>query len=325
LEEKIYNAFKRSEKGLDDLKFVLGESSDAFVDQVTREIAQVKNEIKTGKLSISEDHPELKNIITTQFKSLIKNWFLSKSELHQFDFYFSNDSLSIDAWERLLGLVPHFLECARGLPFSGNVAIEIKSGKMYLQGHLENFNPDEESRKKIYYFTRELLKKNAILTYKIKESSKLVGADLGLVLDFSHSEIEFLKLKGFDLEGAGIFITRAFSSYITDTRTVGDLKDHFCLEITKDLELKRLNRIPQEFLQSDFEGVGEKVIFHFPFLFRPLSIIIPEGMELVQAPKMQNGNDTGSETRGSLGHEAFSKPSKDSRNFYLDFFQFACS
>ena len=86
------------------------------------------------------------------------------------------------------------------------------------------------------------------------------------------------------------------------------MEKHVCLEITPELELRRYSRIPDQ-LKRELNSNKSQVpqIVHFPFLFRPVSIIIPDKGKLRLLYEISISGDTGSGTSLVQKQEVASK------------------
>ena len=113
-------------------------------------------------------------------------------------------------------------------------------------------------------------------------------------------------------------LSNVLDGYHISVENLRALHRHPCLEISPDLKIVRYQGIPESYKHYYFAKDFDKSIIHFPFLFRPLSLIIPKGGRLTSEVTFRPDPCTGSELRDCHGGDKNYR--KTSSGYNIDIF-----
>ena len=129
------------------------------------------------------------------------------------------------------------------------------------------------NRKFIYVVTRKLLRQKVLLTFGLEKTAKPGLFKLDLKVDISHDDSLVYKVnfKVGSKENYFVGFSNIFCHYRSLLENVKAVGEHNVIEIGSDLSVKNFFGIPD---LSRLESANKEIL-HFPFLFRPVSIILP--------------------------------------------------
>jgi len=317
--EKFSNNIKSSKECLNDLRKLINLEDRLFIDQISHYLSQMECELLSDDQNKLGNYQGLLGVINQKVKATVKN-IIHLNNIKSLYFINGSKKLSIGSWNKLLDSIDVFGDVVSLLGFQGNCHFILNDDHIEFYGPIAKCSWDDESKLKSYICTRKLLKSSILLTYKCFENNSQTY--LRLKLDLAHKEnlIYLIDLKNFKFN---LGMINQFSNYYIDHDDLNSLGEHSCIEITDNLTVRRYAKIPDdikmEYSHSDFN----KSIFYFPFLFRPLSLIIPGSGQLRPKSSYIRLSDTGS---AGLNNENINShdPTK-SFYYFFDFFKLMAS
>jgi hypothetical protein len=269
--EKIENSFQKSLQGLEEIQLLGGKDLTPLIANVSFHLAELK---RTALETIDENQcfENLNNLLISHIESFFIEYIKQNNKLSQAQIYFSDKSWGNKEWNSILKIIPDMLSLMDLISFKKNVQLVQDKDVFKLRGWIGQDCSIEKKRTEIYSIFRNLLKHKTLLTYKIIETEKYDESILEIVFDLSHNEnmrYEVHGDKGFGMIG----FSNVFSTYEIKDQDKNPMFKHHILEINRELELNRISYIPENL------NTTSKVI-HFPFMFQPISFIIPNAGEL---------------------------------------------
>lgn len=316
------SAFKQFNDALDDLDLI-GE-----VDiNVLHRLRYLGFKLKKSKSqhieneSFSQLHDYFRDILNFKIEATLK-----KSGVSSLRSFYSCSEFSFATWDRLLSVFDDLSDVIECFDFKKECSFEINNDYLIFHGpfDMEKWSPD--TKRRVYSFTKTLLAKQSLLTYQY--SKKSGEHFMTLVLDISHRADEFTSFAARDEGKPGLLFSGILENYSVSEDTLSQLDKHMSIEVRDDYSVVKRDHIPQEYKENYRETSFEKSIFYFPFLFRPLSLIIPFKGERLKISDFQpqphyssqiSLRDTGS-VNGNTKPWLF-KQEAEGNSYFLDFFQ----
>ncbi len=272
-------ALNKSLEVLEDLRVLSPSSSDRLLDQLDYYL----NHIQTPNGTNSSDNTfnKIVDVLDNQVKFIIENFYKVRPEIKNLQIENSIEEKNLKARELLFDNIDLVLKAADVLGLMGNLAFKISASEVSLTG-LVNLEDISEAKKiNIYKLTRMFLKKKILFTYKlVKSDSAQGGLAIELLFDLAH-------LSGPIRTSDNFFLFNQLNKYEIDFEKFYKLKTHFALEITDEMHLIKYKSISDAVKLSKCN----KIIVHFPFLFRHISLIIPNREEFAKNSNSKKLNE----------------------------------
>jgi hypothetical protein len=269
--QKIENSFQKSLQGLEEIQVLGGQELTPLLGNVSYHLGELK---RKALESLDENHSfeHLNNFLVSHIESVFVEYIKSSSELTQAQIYFSDHSWGNRDWNSLLNIIPDMLSLMDLVNYKKNIQLIQEKEVFKLRGWIGQDSSIETRRTEIYSLFRKLLRNKVILTYKIIETEKFEDSILEISFDLSHDENVWYEVCH-DTSLGKVGFSNVFSNYeIKDEADIPRFKHHI-LEINNKMELTRINYIPKKL------GAETRVV-HFPFMFQPISFVIPNAGEL---------------------------------------------
>ena len=249
---------------LDDLRSLAGPDLHKVIDQVEWQHRQIV-EAAQG-LEVDED---LSTFIEGQILEKIEKDLRSRG-LSVRPYYFIEEHLGVFDWKNIYKVTEFIPELVRLFIQNRPFEIQFNRKKIILRSTVDQDMISKISQSEVDRLTKAVFKERCLLTYKVEEEGE--KTTLSLIIDMCHEDqgaLQFEVADKFTLE-----LSSHFEKFLLKTEDVNALGKHYCFELTEHMKLVQKNVISQRYRgeNGQLEGVS---IFHFPFLFRPVSIIIP--------------------------------------------------
>lgn len=320
MDKQINYSLEQGKNSLEDLKLVVDSSCQLFVDQVIHHINELRYHLLKNPVQGAKDMTGINALLEWRIQESMKELLLETEGVSQLNFFKEAGEISLESWNRVLDSLGPVLTLAKQFSYVGNINVYFHKNSFEVSGTVRAQNYDESAKVQVYAMTRFLLAHKVILTYDIREDLAK-GTQLTLKVDLSHNDnlIYLVDLK--NKEKVKIGFTNCFDNYHVPQNQIMSLGRHLCLEISNDLSLMQLNEIPMRI--KDMSGsVQCPTIIHFPFLFRPFSLIIPSRGQISSALQYRKRLNTGSGVNYGHGRDADS--SEDCLSYVeFDFFKLA--
>jgi len=309
--ELIYNYIQGMDV-LDDIQTLSNNGLTPLINQASFHLSEVRRKAEKSINNI-ESFQKVSSFLEDTLDCMIRNFFLDKFPGRQLLYQKTENPIGLKVWNRLLGVLPPVLTVVQVFPFIGTINVQVREDKVIFRG-LAKVNGDiQKYRKLIYAMTRKLLAQESLFTFKVEDAGKEGMYWLELSLDVSHDVSKVYRVDLREKHGVLLGFSSIFKNYSLPISEVENLGRHLCIEINDEMKVEKFYRIPDHYLKT----FGDRELLHFPFLFRPVSLIIPKRGNVVSANSIREFKDTGS---------GFSKQEQDVDNRklshyrYIDFF-----
>ncbi len=293
------------QKGLNALQDIV-QVAGADVGPIAAHALYHFSKLRRDSLDLKAALPSLQAFLEGGVRELVLGHLLAKFPGNQVNLCTRPGPATLAEWDRLLDCLPALLELRSFFVPSGPLTVELSPGRVVLKGNVGLDDAAKGHRARAYQLYRKLFSKRVLACYRLGsapgkgECSLEISADLGDDLNSCYAV---------DM-GNGTFLAlpSSFSRYVATDAS--DIAHGPCLEITDRFALINHRRFPL----SNWEADGPREVLHFPFLFRPISLIIPYKGKLIPHPAADGDEYTGSgNSRARI------------KLHQLDFFSFFCS
>ena len=313
MDRQLDRHYKQGLQTLEDLYKLGGAELSPLLDRIHFHMGAIKRDA-TESIESLESFKNLKGFLESQVDRQVERLFLSSREGCQFNYSKKTDSMTLFDWERVVDLLPYSFDLMNLFKFAGNVELSFNENELALIGEVNAEFNFTSIREDVYSITRKLLSEKALLTFDVFETSNEDQYKLSLKLDYSHREDRYFVYELGKQNDQVIAFSNSFENYKISEEIAGELSEHLCLYVDSDLNLQKLSRIPEYAFEADWKGE----FIHFPFLFRPVSLIIEgKGLAMTKAT-FEELSAAGSGRLSSQGQDV-EKGSKFN-SLYIDFF-----
>ncbi len=257
---------------LNDLRKVVGWDKQLFIDQAIHHFNKLYNTFSDRRVRGLEKYDSVLALITKHFFEDLKKEFMGLEDIKTFYILKKTEIIDTEYWDKVFSAFDDIVSALRMFPFTGHIQLIVDKNGLKFKGRMKNITVDSDLRKNSYELTRKFLAREVFLTYKLHSVDSSEGPEFELNFDFSNDNSKVYHIDLTDQYGFYLAFTNTFSNYLC---TLGDLEkipSHMCVEITNKLSIKKHKSSD---LKELFQEADDKTILHFPFLFRPLSMIIP--------------------------------------------------
>mgnify|MGYP005635401265 FL=1 len=278
--EKLEHSFQKGLQGLEEIQLLGGEDLTPLLGNISFHLSELKRKT-LEEVDENKCFEDLSNSLSSHIESIFTEYIKSNSEITQAQIFFSDCSWGNKEWNSVLNIISPMLELVNLSGFKKIVQLVQEKDVLKLRGWIGQDTSIESKRIEIYSIFRNLLKNKVILTYSIIETEKFDESILEIIFDLSHNENVLYEVTG-DKEYESIGFSNVFSRYeVLSKEDIPKFK-HNIMEINKKLELNRISYIPRQLKEST-------VVIHFPFMFQPISFVIPHAGELnyIESNKMK--------------------------------------
>ena len=320
-EECFINNYQQGIKALQDLHLLGDSDLVPLLNQLHYHLYKVKEDRKDDSHLLST-YQKLECFLQENISEIIRSFFIKKEKVNQLNFEKKVDGMTLEKWNRLIEVLPATLATVEILDCRGMIDIKLNEENLIITSDICNDQSFEEKRQIIYSQQRKIIKNRSLMTFNLGHSEMCGFSRLSLIVDISHTGHLAYCINIKQEQGMVLGVSNIFEHYKIDEDTrlgmIKKLKKCICIEITDQLGLIRHDKVP-----DFFESVKcKKEILYFNFLFRPLSIIIPDRGRIFPIGDIQSLGDTGSGNVITIKQE-FEKFFQY-RFRYLDFFSLMC-
>ncbi|MEI8348468.1 MAG: hypothetical protein WCG27_13445, partial [Pseudomonadota bacterium] len=236
----LYN-YDRGIEALEDLGKLAGHDLAPVVGRAYHYFAEMKRKTYENLERPAADSP-IRHFLEKSIRQILHDFLLNEKNITQLNLSFDSEALSMEQWNKVLDGLPSFLTIIRLLPYKGVAAMQLNAQGITFAAPVADEENLDKNRTEIYAHLRQILKKQALLTFQLKEDSILE-----LFLDLGHNlnTIYMVKLGMPPTFRLGFSCT--FPSYRLVGARLGDFGRHFCLEINPHGILRRYEKIPEHF------------------------------------------------------------------------------
>lgn len=276
----LNNHLEKSKAQLKNLFELSDPKNDSLVIQAIQHLEALENELKTGDSGLSQ---KIVHLLTQELINIYTE-FLCHSSFQGLNLFFGRQTFSsTESLFKIIEALPSFFKVISYFRFKPDAFISIHENEVLIQGYLLDEQNFEKFKTEIYCEMRRLLSQHSFLTYEISQDNLIL-----IKCTFDNPKQSYC-LRFRRNSSCVVLLPSIISQFETHTPPKFP---HLCLEITDDLRLVKQQGVPQNMTEG--QSPDDKVIFHFPFVFRPLSLIIPTRGKIMPLNGNTSDEDTGS-------------------------------
>ena len=310
---EIENLYKSSIEVISDLYQSSSQESRSQLEQLQFQMSLMKNqvELETQKLNELEN---VKILIQEQLEHSLK-LFVRRNKMGNVKTHWSSlEDISFLRLNKIVEIMPFSYFALKFFNIKRKVQYSIDGNAIVATGEIDDLVDLEKVRSQAYGLTKSMFARKVILTYEIDENNDNEKPTLRLIFDFSNNE-DFIYAIKVDRNGTGILgLPNNFKSYRISRDKFNSMEKHHLVIITKDYQVKKVMTSPDKLRAK----MPDAEIIHFPFLFRPLSLIIPREGETMFSPRIMDNISTG--CMDAPKQELASQKNTSNSFTYFDFF-----
>ena len=281
--------FEKGLEALEDIQLLSEFSVSPIVSHAYFHLSEMKRKadaISSGQVS---HYDMVGKVLDEKISMIIDDFFGNKSRFKGYEFYKNTKKIDLKKWNLVLETIPEILSLVTLFNYHGSVDVRFDDSRLMISGLILEDGNLERSRKLIYVITRKLLRAKVLLTFNLEKTARAGLFKLVLKADLSHDEnlVYRVHFKVNKHEQYMVGFSNVFCQYRSNLQDVNLVGEHNVVEIGHDLSVKHYIGLPE---LTRLESANKEIL-HFPFLFRPLSIILP--------------------VKGNLGTTAFSRSLDD--------------
>jgi hypothetical protein len=303
-------------KGLDvlgDLYQTSSSETRSQLEQLYYQMGLLKNqaEIESEKI---EQFQNIKFLLQEQLEYSLK-LFVRRNKMGIVKTNWTDISkVSFSKLNRIVEVMPFSYFALKFFNIKRKVNYIIDENAIVASGEIDDLVDLDKVRSQAYALTKSMFARKVILTYEIDENEIEEKPTLRLIFDYSNHEDYTYAVK-VDEKGSGTLgLPSNFKSYRITRDKFNKMDKHHIVIVTKDFQVKKVLTSPEKLRAK----LPKSEIIHFPFLFRPLSLIIPREGEILYSPQIMDNISTGCM---DAPKQELAFQNKTSNNFiYFDFF-----
>ncbi len=285
--------FEKSLNTLEDIQLLSEFSLSPLIGRAYFHLTEMKRKADANAQTQVVQFDFVSRVLDEKLESIFKDFFSAKSKFKNFEYHKSTSKIDLKKWNLILEIIPEVLSVVSLFNYHGSLETKLDESRILISGAILEDDHLEANRKFIYVVTRKLLRQKVLLTFNLEKTSRGGLFKLDLKVDISHDDSLLYKVnfKVGPKENYYVGFSNILCHYralLEDVRSVGE---HNVIEVGSDLSVKHTYGLPD---LSRLESANKEIL-HFPFIFRPVSIILP--------------------VKGNLSTDAFSRNlnSRDSR------------
>ena len=265
--------FEKGISTLEDIQMLSTFSLSPLIGRAYFHLSEMKRKADELTIGHSAHFDAVSRVLNEKMTSILSDFFEDKTKYQGFEFNKSTAKIDLKKWNLILEILPEVLSVVSVFNYRGSVEAILDENKMSIEGMIIEDGHLEVNRKFIYVVTRKLLRQKVLLTFDLEKVAKIGMYRLNLKVDISHDETLVYKVN-FKLNQKESYLV-GFSNIFCHYRMLADdvtkIGNHNIIEINNDLSLKSYIGLPE---LSRLDSANKEIL-HFPFLFRPISIILP--------------------------------------------------
>jgi hypothetical protein len=271
--ESYQSDFEKGLETLEDIQLLSEFSVSPLVSHAYFYLSEMKR--KADLLSSGQTHKfdAALKVLDDKLSSIMEEFFSNQSRFKSYSFYKTTTNVDFKKWNLVFETLPEILSVVTLFNYHGSVDIRFDENRLHINGLILEDSNFELNRKLIYVITRKLLRNKVLLTFNLEKTARTGLFKLVLKADLSHDDSLVYKVN-FNVDHKTEYIV-GFSNILCQYRAsleeLEQIGEHNIVEIKNDLSVVHSTGVPE---LSRTESANKEIL-HFPFLFRPVSIILP--------------------------------------------------
>jgi len=258
------------EQGLSTLEdlYSLGDASlYPLIERLHYHFHEIENNRNQASLE-KKDFRHLTRLFESELNNQVKNFFRNAGAGCQVNLINGLDDASLDQLDDIVETFPLLCEATKLFQFQKTIKIWLYNDCFSVTGEIPHDLNFEELREESYKLTRKFFKKNMLFTFKVFETNEEGSFSIKFTCHLKNSEnagvlVPLDNKKTLKLSGT-------MESFLIPNESFSQLGNHQVFYLNKDLVVCEATAEQKSSLLTEKDWI----VFHFPFLFRPLSLII---------------------------------------------------
>lgn len=272
-ETSYHDDFEKSLSTLEDIQLLSEFALSPLIGRAYYYLSEMKRKADEKTTSPVTKFDNVSKVLDEKLESIFSDFFSNKTRFKGFDYSKSTSKIDLKKWNLILDVVPEVLSVVTLFNYHGSVNVRLDENRLLVSGMILEEGHLQMNRKFIYVVTRKLLRQKVLLTFSLEKTTRPGLFRLDLKIDISHDEALVYKVK-FNVgpkENYCVGFSNIFCHYRALLEDVKEAGEHTVIEVGNDLAVKTFQGVPD---LSRLESANKEIL-HFPFLFRPVSIILP--------------------------------------------------
>lgn len=272
-ETSYHDDFEKSLSTLEDIQLLSEFALSPLIGRAYYYLSEMKRKADEKTTSPVTKFDNVSKVLDEKLESIFSDFFSNKTRFKGFDYSKSTSKIDLKKWNLILDVVPEVLSVVTLFNYHGSVNVRLDENRLLVSGMILEEGHLQMNRKFIYVVTRKLLRQKVLLTFSLEKTARPGLFRLDLKVDISHDEALVYKVK-FNVgpkENYCVGFSNIFCHYRALLEDVKEAGEHTVIEVGNDLAVKTFQGVPD---LSRLESANKEIL-HFPFLFRPVSIILP--------------------------------------------------
>lgn len=274
-ETSYHDDFEKSLSTLEDIQLLSEFSLSPLIGRAYYYLSEMKRKADEKVVSPVKNFDQVAKVLDEKLESIFSEFFSNKTKFRAFEYYKSTSQIDLKKWNLILEIVPEVLSVVTLFNYHGSVDVRLDENRLLVSGMILEEGHLQMNRKFIYVVTRKLLRQKVLLTFNLEKTTRPGLFRLDLKVDISHDDAFIYKVK-FNAgekskENYCVGFSNIFCHYRALLEDVKEVGEHTVIEVGNDLAVRSFQGVPD---LSRLESANKEIL-HFPFLFRPVSIILP--------------------------------------------------
>ncbi len=258
---------------LEDIQLLSEFSLSPLIGRAYFHLSEMKRKADATALGQVDHFDLVSRVLDEKFESIFTEFFSNKSKFKFFQYQKETSKIDLKKWNLILEIIPEVLSVVSLFNYHGQINAKLDDNRLLVSGMILEDGHLQMNRKFIYVVTRKLLRQKVLLTFNLEKTAKPGLFKLDLKVDISHDDSLVYKVsfKVGSKENYFVGFSNIFCHYRSLLENVKSVGEHNVIEVGSDLSVKHIFGIPD---LTRLESANKEIL-HFPFLFRPVSIILP--------------------------------------------------
>lgn len=277
MDETINLNFRNVDQAIDDLMSLSDPEIYTSLGALSFHFNEAKRKIKKSvKKNYLGEFPNIERFFNKNLEKIIEEYLFKNKRLNQANISIDSKLMELNHSNIILDILPIIIRMSEIFSMSSSFDFKVSKGVVSIGGCLTDKIDINGNKEIINSIILNLLDHNIVTTFNLEQ---IEDGDprLQLKFDISHDPNLAFRIDLREKLGLEVYFPNMVSNYFIHRNKLESLGKHLILEITEDLTLNRFNQLPPHILFDK----GEQRIFHFHFLFCPISIIIPKEGEII--------------------------------------------
>ena len=277
--ENYQEDFEKGLNTLEDIQMLAEFSVSPLVSHAYFYLSEMKRKADALSSSPVQQFDAVAKVLDDKLSAIFAEFFGNKGRFKAYDYYKVVDDIDLKKWNLVFETIPEVLSVVTFFNYHGAIDIRFDKNRLQISGLILEDGNFELNRKLIYVITRKLLRNKVLLTFNLEKTVRTGLFKLTLKTDISHDDSLSYKVK-FKVNHKDEYVvgfSNVFCQYRALLEDVEQVGEHTIVEIKSDTSVSHYMGLPE---LSRMESANKEIL-HFPFLFRPLSIILPMKGNLV--------------------------------------------